>query len=114
MFLIQSGILARGVEVEAMDESEGPLPGREAGLLPLERLVEVHTVVQLGVIIMRAGIEQEGLSSTDFPRITNVAKSGLQKSTGQGQRAPFGLHQGQQGFAQNISLEEKRMKTHQA
>ena len=52
-----------------------PLPGREAGLLPLERLVEVHTVVQLGVIIMRAGIEQEGLSSTDFPRITNVAKS---------------------------------------
>ena len=75
-----------------------PLPGREAGLLPLERLVEVHTVVQLGVIIMRAGIEQEGLSSTDFPRITNVAKSGLQKSTGQGQGAPFGLHQGQQGF----------------
>ena len=26
MYLIQSGILARGVEVEAMDESEGPPP----------------------------------------------------------------------------------------
>ena len=70
-----------------------PLPGREEGLLPLERLLEVYTVVQLGVIIIRAGIEQEGLSSTDFPRITNVAKSGLQKSTGQGQRAPFGLEE---------------------
>ena len=33
MFLIQSGILARGVEVEAMDVSEGPPPQKRASHL---------------------------------------------------------------------------------
>ena len=43
---------------------------------PLERLLEAYIVAQLDVITVLVGIDHEGLNSTVFPRIRNVAKIG--------------------------------------